>query len=149
MITYQEEKMVDIVEEVKPLLETHWQELANHKDTRPLDPDYDGYIRLNDADMVRIFTARVDGVLIGYICYAIANNLHYKDWKYAVCDVYYVSPKYRNNKIGADMFILAEAWLRGMGIQSTTAHVKVSHPHDELFEYLGYTLVERHYEKVL
>ncbi len=149
MRVYKEELMEDILEEVKPLLEKHWEELANHKDSRPLNPDFEGYINLNKAGAVRIFTARVDDKLVGYICYAISHNLHYKDWKYAVCDVYFVDPNYRKSSIGVEMFVEAEKWLKEMGIQSTTAHVKVTHPHDELFQYLGYTLVERHYEKVL
>ncbi len=149
MITYQEELVENLIEELKPLLVKHWDELANHKDTRPLNPSFDYYIRLSQAGKFKIITARDADRLIGYVCYVIAPNPHYIDWLYAVCDVYFIDPEYRYQGVGADLFKYAEEFLKMLGVKSTTAHVKVNHPHDALFTSAGYVLVERHFEKVL
>ncbi len=149
MTVYQEARVEDVLEEIKPLLLKHWEELANHKEDRVLNPDLDLYIALNKTGAFKLFTVRDGGKLVGYTCYMVYPNPHYKQWLYAVCDVYYVDPEARKQGIGKDLFSFSERALKEYGIKSITSHVKVTHPHDELFLSLDYNLVERHYEKVL
>lgn len=149
MTTFQEEKIENIIDEIKPILVKHWKELANHQEDRPLDVDWGTYILLNNLGRVRVFTARADTKLIGYVVMIISPHLHYKTWIYSSCDVYYVDPEYRNNGVGATFFVKVAEWLKSLGVKSAIMHEKVSHPHGKLFEALGYNLVERYYEKVL
>lgn len=147
---YQEELFNDIIHELGPLLVKHWQELANNKDIRPLDVDYAMYTTLNEQGIIRIFTARSDeGKLVGYFSFAIANNLHYKTWKFASIDVYYVDPEYRKGGIGFEMVGKVEDWLRSLGVKSLTLMDKLQHSHEKFFIALGYKPIEQHYEKVL
>lgn len=148
MITYQEEKFKDIIDEIKPILEIHWNELANNKDIRPLNVDYNSYIKLNRAGIWKVFTVRNGGVLIGYTSFVITPNLHYKDWKYATNDVYYLHQDYRGHGVGYQMFKKSEEWLKNQGVKSVVVQEKIDHPHFDLFDKLGYTMIERNYEKV-
>ena len=52
--------------ELIPLLIAHYHEVAHFRDI-PLAPDRAGYQRIWDAGMLRIYTARADGQLIGYM----------------------------------------------------------------------------------
>lgn len=149
MITYQEEQYENILEEIKPLHVKQWNELANHKDTRPLNPNYDLYISMNRESTFRTLTVRDEGILIGYASFFISFNPHYMDWKYAVCDVYYIEPIYRSNGIGAKMVEEVEIWLKNLGINSITIQDKVNHSHESFFVKLGYKPVEQLYEKVI
>lgn len=148
MITYQEEMFEDIIDEIKPILDIHWSELANHKDTRPLDVDYGSYINLNKMGVWKVFTVRDEGELIGYLSFVFGQNYHYKNWKYATNDVYYLKKEYRKQGIGFKMFEETEQWLKDQNVKSAVFQEKLDHPHTKLFDDLGYTPIERNYEKV-
>ncbi len=149
MITYHEENLRSVIAEAKPLLMKHWEEIANHKDTRPLNPDFEKYFLLNDQGIIRIFTVRYQGQLVGYASFVISENLHYKDWKYASCDIYYLAPELRKIGIGTEMFTKIEEWLKTVGVISVIVHEKTNHLHSELFKSLDYKHTENIYEKVL
>lgn len=147
-LTFKEELFEDLISELPPLLYQHWDELANHKDIRPLDVDYAGYIQLNRLGLVRIFTCRDEGKLVGYTSFAVKNNMHYKTWKYAVCDVYYLHPDYRKTEASKTFFKEIEVWLKYMEVKSITIQDKLNHSHEKFFNSLGYTAIEQNYEKV-
>lgn len=147
-ITYQEELFENIISELPSILNTHWEELANNKDIRPLDVDYAFYILANRQDFIKIFTVRDDKKLIGYASFVIKNNPHYKTWKYAVSDVYYLDKVYRKTGIGLEMFRKIEDWLKSFDVKSITVQDKLQHSHNSLFVKLGFTPIEQNYEKV-
>jgi len=149
LIKYQEEQIEDILEEMKPMLVKHWEELANYKDIRPLDVDWDNYIDLNRLLYIRVFTVRDNNKLIGYASFYISNNLHYKSWRHAANDVYYLDQAYRKNGLGIKMFEEVETWLKDMGVKSVVVMDKVDHSHQKFFNNMGYKLIEQNYEKVL
>jgi len=68
VITYQEERLHDFLEELKPILNNHYDELSVTKSFN-LNPDYDRYLKLEDLGSFFIMTCRLDGQLIGYIAY--------------------------------------------------------------------------------
>jgi GNAT superfamily N-acetyltransferase len=148
LIKYQEEQIEDILEEMKPMLVKHWEELANYKDIRPLDVDWDNYIDLNRALYIRVFTVRDNNKLIGYASFYISNNLHYKFWRHASNDVYYLDPAYRKTGLGIKMFEEIESWLKDMGVKSIVVMDKVDHSHEKFFKHMNYNLIEQNYEKV-
>lgn len=151
---YQEEFFKDIVEELKPLFQIHWEELANNKDVRPLDVDYFNYTRLNRDDdftpVLKIFTVRTDeGKLIGYAFFFISYNLHYQTWLYAAVDVYFLDPTYRKLGVGTEFITEMEGWLKRNGVKSVTMMDKLNHSHESFFVKLGYKPIEQLYEKIL
>jgi len=148
-MNYQEERFGNIVSELEPLLHEHWLELALNQDVRPLDVDYETYTQLNDIGILRVFTARdLQGKLAGYFSCLLAKNLHYKSWFYALTDVYYLRPEYRNKQIGKQFFREIENWLKGHGVKSLIVQDKIHKSHESFFIKLGYTLTEQNYEKV-
>ena len=66
MIEFKEEGYDDVINEILPLLEGHWQEIALNQDTIKLNPDYEQYKVLFKAGAMRMVTAREDGELVGY-----------------------------------------------------------------------------------
>jgi hypothetical protein len=79
MISFQQESLVTTKEDARPLLEKHWEEIALNKDVIKLNPDWDAYADLEDAGILKIFTARSDGKLIGYFVVFVKAHIHYKD----------------------------------------------------------------------
>ena len=108
MITYQQESLVTTKEDARPLLEKHWEEIALNKDTIKLNPDWDAYADLEDAGILKIFTARSDGNLIGYFVVFVRSHIHYKDNLFAYNDILYLDKDYRKGFTGAKLMKFAE-----------------------------------------
>ena len=138
--TYQRETVRGVLEEIKPLLERHWEEIATYKDM-PLDPDYPAYLVAEDRDRVRVFTARVDGVLVGYGVFFV-GNLHYKSSRIATQDILFVAPEYRGKMVGFRLIRFCDEQLRGEGIQVIYQHVKLAHDFGPMLGRIGYQPVE-------
>lgn len=97
--------------ELVPLLEQHYDEVAYHKDI-PLDPDRAGYERIASCGALRIYTARVDGRLIGYMVCFVSRSLHYKSKIFANQDILFIDKLYRGTRIGVDMIRYGQQHLR-------------------------------------
>ena len=139
MIQYAVERYKDVIEEIKPLLILHWQELAAFPDI-PLDPNYNFYEVANNRDLIRIYTARDDGKLVGYAIYIISlSNPHYMSMKTANSDIVFVHPDYRNGGVGYGLYEFIESQLPGFVISTND---KISHPE------LGRLMKARGYEAV-
>lgn len=149
MFTYTEERIDQIQTELETLLTDHWDELAVNKDQRPLNVDWDKYKTLQDEDVCKVVTVRKDGTLVGYACFMIVTNLHYKNWKVATCDVYYVTPSERKSGLGLEFFKVLIKYFDKLGVNSICVHDKIKKPHTKLFEALGFTAIETTYEMVM
>ena len=91
MITYQIERYSDVVPELATLYPEHYKELeASVSDKEVLDPDWDQYKNLDNAEMIQLVTCRSDGELIGYILYIISRHLHVKSCLTAYEDIYFL-----------------------------------------------------------
>ena len=47
--TFSRETLEDIIEEMKPLHESHWSETENHRHAIPFNPDYEAFFRYERA----------------------------------------------------------------------------------------------------
>ena len=113
---------VELLEEVKPLLEKHWEEIAHYKDI-PLDPDYELYLKMQSMGMIRAYSMRDgDAKLVGYAVYVVRPNLHYKKCLTATEDIIFVDPEKR----GYGMFLIkwCDEQLKLLGVQIVTHHIK-------------------------
>jgi GNAT superfamily N-acetyltransferase len=149
MITYQEESFDNVIGEIKPLLENHYQEIANDKDLIKLNPDYDTYKKLCDSGIMRIITARDDGLLAGYCICVIKYHLHYRDSLTALNDIFYIQKPYRKGLIGVKLFIKTEEILKKYGVQRVVMNTKTHHDVGAIFERLGYKETERVFTKII
>jgi GNAT superfamily N-acetyltransferase len=124
------ESFEELVEDIKPLLPLHWEELALHKETIPLEPDFEFYRAAYEAGILKFFTGRMDdGSLIAYAIYAIRpKHAHYQTTCWAVSDIVFVHPDHRNLGVGNALFDFIEDECRMMGVDILVTGTKVDHP---------------------
>lgn len=147
MIIYQRESIKDIKDELEPLLLEHKDEVAVY-DFLDLDVDWGRYVEGDERDSVVTFTVRSDGELVGYAAYFVSQSLHYSKEKYAVMDVIYLAPEYREAGIGVSLLKFAEEYLtEEFDVSLMTIHMKVWAPFEGVAKHLGYELKEYMYTK--
>jgi GNAT superfamily N-acetyltransferase len=147
MITYQEETFEQVIEEIKPLLEDHWEEIALHKDSIKLNPDYGRYEELFKTGKMRIVTARDDSKLVGYCIMLLYHHIHYKDQFMAMDDIFFIAKEYRKGLTGVKLFIKTEEIIKQYGVTKLSMNVKVHQDVGAIFERLGYKETERMFTK--
>lgn len=148
-VKYQQEFLETTHDEAKPLLNSHWGEIALNKDKIKLNPDWDAYESLEVQGKLKIFTARDDGRLVGYFVVIVGVNLHYKDHLFASNDILYLSPEYRKGFTGIKLIKFAEKYLKADGVSVLTINTKVHKPFDKLMDFLKFRKIERVYSKYL
>jgi GNAT superfamily N-acetyltransferase len=146
--TFQREKATfDLFEELLPLLEAHYLEIAHFQDI-PLEPDFDRYVKLDENGVLRVFTARDEaGKLVGYSVYLVSFNLHYRSSLQAIQDILYISPDRRG--FGRKFIAWCDDQLRAEGVQATYHHVKSAHDFGPLLARMGYECVDHIYARRL
>lgn len=148
MLTYRREKLSSIREEIAPLLEKHWDEVAIEKDTVPLSPDWPMYELLENCGALVCITARHCGELVGYASYVLSRHLNY-DLRVADCGPFFLDPVFRKGMAGVNLFRAAEIMLKDMGVDRVVHKVKLSLDVGSIFERMGYKPIERVYVKTL
>jgi len=147
MITYQVETVRDILEEIKPLLHMHFEEISAVKQLTPLDPDYDRYLAMCDAGLIHVATARDDGRLIGYFVTFVAPSLHYQHLIYGLNDILFLLMEYRGGTTAYRLFRFAIDDLQNnCGVSVISVHMKIKHEFRRILTKLGFKLVEETWE---
>ena len=147
MITVQVEPFLSFLEEVKPILPRHYEELALDKDNVPLEPMYELYVQRAHLGQAIALTVRETGKLIGYFVGFVAPGLHYRTCLTLTMDIFYVLPEHRGSGAGYMLFKEVEKECKRRGIQRMFVGSKLYKDAFWLFEKLGYTEVERYYSK--
>jgi hypothetical protein len=149
-VSFQREYFKDTVAEARPLLIAHWKELARNKDLIELNPDYSKYLQIEQLDLMRVYTARENGSLVGYAVYMLSPHLHYMDHVWAASDIFWLHPANRKGFTGVKLLKFAETSLRDGGVSVMHTTVKIAHPAaGKVLEYLGHTPIEIGYAKIL
>lgn len=131
------ENFNDVIDEIKPLLEAHYHEVAWYQDKIPFDPDYDKYKALEEAGCLHIVTARQLGKLVGYFVSMVLPGVHYRQNLFAMNDILYVDPSYRGGTVAYRMFKYAFARLKERGVDVVTIHMKTDAPFENLCKAVG------------
>jgi GNAT superfamily N-acetyltransferase len=149
-VTLQRERWSDALrDEAIPLFERHWKEVALDQETVPLDPMWEAYAQLDAAELLIITTARMDGVLIGYVSHFITPNLHYRSLKVADNDIFWLAPEHRHSRTGIHLLRAAEQNVLDAGCNKILMKEKIHIPLGRLFKFLGYREIERLHAKTL
>lgn len=135
--------------DVKDLIQKHWEDIALNQDKIKLNPNWEAYANLDRAGMLRFFTARQDGDLIGYFLLIVNRSLHYKDHLFANNDILFLHPDHRKGIAGLRLIKFAEKSLRDEGVSLMNVNTKVHAPFDVIMERMGFNLIERIYSKYL
>lgn len=146
-VTYQSEPLDQFIPDALPLMKNHYAEVAHYQDI-PFNPDWETYRVLEQSGTFRVFTARdEDDRLIGYACFFIHPNIHYKTSKQAVQDVLYIDPGSRG--FGRHFIDWCDSQLRGEGVQTVYHHVKYANDYGSALVKLGYEKIEAVYGRRL
>lgn len=148
-LNYQQEFLATCRAEAEPLLFAHWQEIALNKNIIPLAPDWDAYEALEAAGVLRIFTARESGRLVGYFACFVRRHLHYRETLFAVNDVLFLTREHRKGWAGPRLIRFAEKCLKADGVTVLAINTKRHRPFDLLLKRMNYTTAETVYQKVL
>jgi GNAT superfamily N-acetyltransferase len=148
MITFAEEKMQDVLEEIQPLLAQHWSEIAVYKNI-PLDPDYDLYRQADTAGFLVVYTAREEETkkLVGYSIFFLRRHHHYINHTWAMNDIVWIHPDFRQQGFGREFVAFWNGKLRERGTHVVHVNAKVAHPAlAYLLKSTMHTVVEAGYE---
>lgn len=150
MIKYQQEFLSNIPKkEYLHLIEAHWSEIALNKSTVPLDPDFDKYYQLEDSGVLKVFTVRDEGILVGYFSVFVFPHIHYKSTVFAQNDVIYISPDYRKGFTAIKLIKFAENCLREDGVDVLQINTKAHKDFSLILERLNFSLNDKVYGKYL
>lgn len=146
---YKAEYIKDVLKEIKPLLDKHWEEVAWYKDDIKLNPNYDQYIQMQENNGLLLVTVRHEGKLVGYNINFLHRHPHYKDHIYAVNDIIFLAPAYRHGKIAKELLDTTEEMLKQIGVSVVTLHMKPEHTFKSLAEACGFKQQEYVYSKFI
>lgn len=147
MITIQKESYKNSIEEMKLLYPRHYEELSRTKQF-PLNPQYETYLRLEEAGILHTIIVRDDKKLIGYILAMVVPDLHYGGLMCAE-DIYYLIPEYRGRMIGVRLFRFFEEEMKKLGVLKIAVTTKIHSDNSTFLEYLGFKQHEKILIKVL
>lgn len=149
MIDIRVEKFADVIDVIKPLLEMHWQEIANNRDVIPLAPDYERYQAVEAAGLMTIITARAAGELVGYSIFFLMPHPHYRTTLFAMNDILFVSPAYRGGSTGLRLIRASERLMKEKGAKKISWHIKPTHDFSPMLERQGYVQDEIILSKII
>lgn len=140
------ESIATVIDEIQPLLEAHWREIAQYPDI-PLDPNFDQYRLAETCGQLRIFTVRLEERLVGYAIYLLSPALHYSKSLQAKQDVLYLMPEHRTGRMGRRLIEFADEHLQRDRVQVVYQHMKPAHDFSPLLKRIGYELSEIIYSR--
>lgn len=148
---FSQERYKDNQEVINEMVFVHAEETDLYQDKFSLNPDFDLYLSLEEQGILRMYTARDEEGLAGYLIFLVTNHPHYKDQMYANNDLVYVKPEHRGGKaeVVRGMFSLAEENLKEEGISVICVSMKAHMPFDKTAEYMGYDKAEIVYSKYI
>ena len=147
--TYQKEKLSDVMEEMKSLLQVNYEETGIYNDKINLEVMWDQYLKLDELDIIHLVIARKEGEMIGYYACFIQPHLHYASELFSANDTMFILPEYRKGFTGIKLIKEAEKQMRERGVSVMSIHFKTYAPFDKILERLGWDYSERLYTKYL
>lgn len=135
--TFQVEDVAAVQREGLPLLDKHYDEIAQFKQVQKLDPDWPVYYRIEEQGKLWVMTLRRHGEMIGYIVMMLTNDMHYRKLMRATEDIHFILPEYRKGLIGYRMLAKTVQAMKAKGAHTVTFRTKAEANHGKLFERLG------------
>lgn len=148
-LSTQTEPFGRVIEEAKPLLQRHWEEIALDRDSVPLEPDWPRYAAMERLGQLSVVTVRAQGRMVGYCCMVIQPGLHYRSCLEARMDIFWIAPEYRGRMGGVRLFKAVEAELKRRGVRRMYVGSKLHKDSSRLFEAMGYRPIEQWFSKML
>ncbi len=108
---------------IRELLISYWNELSPVKHL-PLDPDWPRLLAWEREFIYRVFVARVDGTMAGFISFVVQPHFLHRTTLFAVDHGHYLAPAFRNTSsmIGVRMWRSAKKALIEIGVEVCFLH---------------------------
>lgn len=136
------------IQDIRPHLEAHWEELALNKDKVPLDPLYEIYEARCEAGEMLVVTLRDEADrVVGYFGGFVAPGMHYRSCLTLTMDLFWTHPDIRGGVAGLKLFRAVEREARRRGVDRMFMGSKLHKDAGRLFEAMGYAPVEMYYSK--
>ena len=132
-----------LVEEIKPLLVDHHEEVPGVN--APLDPDFLVYATCEKIGVLRIFTVRDDLKLVGYQIFMVSKHPHSKDSLQANQDILYLSPDSRKGLLGYRFIKWCASQLINEGVKVVHQHISAKNNFGRILERIGFHLEDLTY----
>lgn len=152
MITFGAETLYEVIDEVPPLLEAHYRELAKNQDRVHLNPDWPRYAELERIGAFFLYTVRsAESELIGYSAFFASTHPHYADYMLVSNDVLWLAPSHRTGRTGVRFTRYCEEQirLRYSARISLTWHAKEGTALASMLPRMGYGLQDIVFSKLL
>ena len=143
MINFQREQAHTCFLEAIPLIKNYRQEIAYYTDLE-LKPGFDAYERLETAGLLRAYTARLDGKIIGFAVFHFYPHLHFQNNIFALHDILYIMPEHRG--FGQQFLKWVNEQLKADGATVVYYYVNLKFNYGPMLKRLGLKLVDHLYE---
>lgn len=151
MVEFARETVAAALDEMLPLVYRHNDEIPYGVTAAdPLDIDVDLYKRLCELGLVRLFTVRDAGHLVGYAMFHLGTSLHRKYLKQAHEGGLYVHPEFRRGTTAIKFLAYISAELKKEEFDMVLYNSPAANPKfGELLHLLGYSKVDEVYARRL
>lgn len=147
LMQFQQEFLSTAKAEGQALMENHFSEL------RPgqwgFDFDWDTYHKYEELGVLKVFTARDSGKLVGYLSVLLVPDLHSKGSLIAREDGLFLSKPYRKGLTAVKFIRFVEKCLTEDGLQVFLITGTEENPIDSIMKRMGYNHIESVFSKRL
>lgn len=145
-VFYDEESLTRIQLEYETLVNGYWYATPENKGHEPVAYDWDQYHLLDNAQLLRLYTARdARDKLVGVALYVVVNTLHHKGYKVADCDTLATAIASRGQGIGKGLLTYAKQRLALEGVKELIHRSRLVFGEQTLFPSQGFTAIETVY----
>lgn len=152
-ITCQPEPFPHIVDDIKALIDPHWDEVGSFKEEFDRDIDWPSYMKHYHDRRLMCVTARKDGRMFGYFVGVYGHDVHrthkgtHTRVKALSALVYYVTPEMRGHAPWLMRRVEREA--KAAGCAMVNVRAKPLNNAGRFLEAIGYEPVETTYTKLV
>lgn len=142
-LTFQREVVTaDFMAEARPLMLANALETGSFPELTP-EPDVAVYCAVEQAGMLRCYTARQQGVLVAYASWFLREHPHYRGSIWAAHDVLFLAAEARQGLAGVRLLRFAEQAMAADGAQYITMHSAGRRDITPVLERMGYVLTDQ------
>lgn len=143
-MTFAQEQVTQaICDEMGPLMDVHLSETGD-MEAADFKPDFARYIAAADSGVLRLFTVRDNGALVGYALFVVDKHMHYSGTLFAAQDILFLLPQYRGKR-SSDFIAWCDLHLELEGVKMLTRSVSPKNDYSGLLRHHGYEHSETHF----
>ena len=146
-ITFQREKCTDeFIRECSPLWAKHQDEFRSYEGME-LGPDISIFKAGEAGGILRIFSVRKRGFLVGYNVFIVAMDPHFKGDKIANQDLIFIERDERKGMLGYRFMKWCDQQLKDEGVKFIFQRLNVQRNHGAILLRMGYEPIDMVYRR--